>query len=170
MKYKICLVDNGSLDQTKSWAKTMIEDGWVHNFIDNPKNLGACAAANQGTIWALDNKYDILIVANDHVVTSNWLEPLINAPSDCANPFIFYSVKFFRDLGKVGQLIDKYKNIRVKYLQDDTEKHLDIALYETYGTYGINSWANEFKEAHKGNPYIKTKMTIWPGFVFYRNQ
>lgn len=168
-EYRLCLVDNGSLDRTKPWAKSMVKDGWIHNFIDNPKNLGACAAANQGTIWALNHDYDILIVANDHVVTPGWLEPLLRAPSDCANPFIFYSVRFFRDLGGVGILIDHYKDIRIKYLQDDDEAKLEKALLETYGPGGINDYAFEFTDAHNKDPYAKTKMTIWPGFVYYRN-
>lgn len=168
--YRLCLVDNGSQDQTKGWAKELYNLGYIHRFIDNKKNIGACRAANQGTVWVLDNHYDNLIVANDHVVTDTWLEPILDAPFDHVNPFVFYSVKFFRELGGIGQILDKYKGIRVKYLQDDSVD-LDAILDLTYrGFGGLAGFAKKFTNRYKDDPYRKVNMTQWPGFVYYRNK
>jgi GT2 family glycosyltransferase len=168
--YRLCLVDNGSQDATKPWAKKLLSDCVLDRFIDNEKNLGACKAANQGTIWCLENNYDVLICANDHVVTPNWLPPLIEAPFEHSNPFVFYSVKFFRNLASIGQRIDRYKRLRVKYLQEDTYENLPFVLNEIYKDHnGIDGFAEFFVEKYKNNPYKKVNMTQWPGFVYYRN-
>lgn len=168
--YRLCLVDNGSTDQTKVWARDLKNKGLLDNFIDNSKNLGACKAANQGTIWCLENNYDVLICANDHIVTPNWLEPIIGAPFDHVNPFVFYSVRFFRNLGKIGSMIDRYKVLRVKYLQNDNEDNMNIVLKELYGSYGgIDGYAKIFREQFITDPYRSVNMTQWPGLVYYKN-
>jgi len=168
--YRLCLVDNGSVDSTKAWGKELTRTGIIDRFISNGKNLGACKAANQGTVWCLENGYDVLICANDHIVTPDWLPPLLDAPFEHSNPFVFYTVKFFRDLVDIGQRIDRYKGLRVKYLQGDNEDNMRLVLREIYKDHdGLDNFSKSFTERFKDEPYKKVNMTQWPGFVYYRN-
>lgn len=69
--YEIIIVDNNSTDETKEWLKTQKD----LKIIYNDENLGFPKGCNQGIEFAsVDN--DILLLNNDTIVTSNWLENL----------------------------------------------------------------------------------------------
>lgn len=170
-QYKLCLVDNGSTDGTKDWANDLLSKGVLDNFISNSNNLGACKASNQGTVWALnqeDVEY-ITIMANDHVVTKDWLEPLLTSPFDCTCPFVFHSVRSMRNLFKpIGPVIDKYKPLRLKYLQKDDAKNMSLVLEKTYGS--LEVFAENFKKSNNKDPYKQSTFVIWPGLIFYKRK
>jgi GT2 family glycosyltransferase len=164
--YEICLVDNGSNDGTVAWAS-----GACHKVIGNLTNRGAAAASNQGCEWALDQDRfsHILVMANDHVVTNGWLTNMLNAPTDCVNPFVFHSVKEIRDMyPPIGEVVDRYKPLRLKYLQKDSKKDMDYVLNATYGD--IETFASHFRERHLFNPYRVTDRILWPGLIMYKKK
>lgn len=69
--YEIIIVDNCSKDETRNWLKTQKS----LRVILNEENLGFPKACNQG-IDIADKKNDILLLNNDTIVTTNWLENL----------------------------------------------------------------------------------------------
>ena len=91
--YEIIIVDNNSTDETKEWLKKQ-EDLKV---IFNEQNLGFPKGCNQGINIANEN-YDILLLNNDTIVTSNWLDNL----KKC-----LYSDKTF---GAVGPVCNQNEN------------------------------------------------------------
>jgi GT2 family glycosyltransferase len=168
--YKLCLADNGSIDGTKEWANQLLDWEILDHFISNDSNLGACKAANQGKVWSLedDETDSTIIMANDHVVTSGWLEPLREAPADHCNAFTFFSTPNMRRLDKeIGSYLDRYKVLRVRYLQEDDEDNMVKVLKDLYGN--IHQFSLKFKERHIYKPYIEFKETDWTGLVYYNN-
>ena len=165
-KFKICLVDNGSIDGTKEWAKNTGLD----RFIDLDKNYGTCYAGNRGREWALEDYdiTDIAIVANDHIVSENWLQPLVKMPGDYGNPFTFMSDQIFVEIDEVINeiKINEYKKLRVKYLDKDVDENLDLVLRETYGDY--DDFVRLYKNRHIHEPYIEVNEQQWFGFAFYK--
>lgn len=164
--YEICLVDNGSTDATVEWALSN-----CHKVISNKKNFGACKASNQGSIWAMSqNRFThIMVMANDHLVTNGWLQPLLEAPADCVNPFVFHSVVEIRSMyPEIGPLVEKYKKLRLQYLQEDTQSNMDFVLTETYDD--IEEFAKKFREKHLFNPYRIVDRVLWPGLIMYRKE
>ncbi|MEA3497423.1 MAG: glycosyltransferase [Campylobacterota bacterium] len=170
--YKLCLVDNGSIDYTKTWAEKLLSDNTLDNFISNSRNFGACKASNQGVEWCLQQEdlTHILVMANDHIVTPGWLEAMLDADAACINPFVFHSVKEIRGLcPEIGVLIDKYKKLRLKYLQEDNEEDMNYVLNITYGG-SLNKFANLITSKHKFSPLVKTNFILWPGLIMYRRE
>ena len=70
-QYEIIIVDNASDEETKSWLQEQSEI----KVIFNEQNVGFPAACNQGIAIA-NPKNDILLLNNDTIVTSCWLENL----------------------------------------------------------------------------------------------
>ena len=168
--YKLCLIDNGSWDQTKQWAKSLEKDGLL-TFIDNEKNLGACKAANQGKIWALEDSVirDVVIMANDHIVSKDWLLPFEDVMIDYANPFTFFSNKYFIGLDSVvnREFANKHRRLRTKYFQNqEREEDLDKVIIDLYGNY--DDFVEKFKSRHFDKRYIPTRVSKWTGLTFYR--
>lgn len=169
--YKICLVDNGSIDYTKTWAGVSVNNGNLDHFINNDKNFGACKASNQGVKWCLeqDDLTHILVMANDHVVTPGWLESMLTAPYDCINPFVFHSVSHIRALyPTIGKLIDGYKKLRLKYLQEDNEEHMNYVLNTTYGN--LDEFSKIFTDKFSENPFRTFHFIPWPGLILYKKE
>ncbi len=69
--YEIIIIDNMSNDGTREWLK----DQKNLKVILNDQNLGFPKGCNQGIKEANPN-YDILLLNNDTIVTSNWLDNL----------------------------------------------------------------------------------------------
>jgi len=69
--YEILAVDNGSADGTVQW----LERNSI-NYIENKQNMGFGYACNQGIMSSYSDY--VVILHNDVVVTSRWLESLIN--------------------------------------------------------------------------------------------
>lgn len=167
--YELCIVDNGSIDETKSWAQQLIKDGTLDNFISNDYNKGACAASNQGVRWMLErnNLTHVLVMANDHVVTPNWLEAMLDAPFDCVNPFVFHSVSEVRALcPPIGILIDRYKKLRLEFLQEDNEDHMNHVLTATYKD--LDMFSGIFTKQFKMQPFSQSDVILWPGLIMYK--
>lgn len=169
--YKLCLVDNGSTDETKIWARSLLSDKVLDRFIDNDYNMGACKASNQGVSWAL-NEPDlthIMVMANDHIVTEDWLPPLLLSEFDCTNPFVFHSVSEIRALyPKIGPIVEKYKPLRLKYLQEDNVDNMIHVIKQTYGD--LNKFVDAYKADNISDPYIPTERTFWPGLIIYKKK
>lgn len=69
--YEIIIVDNNSTDGTKEWLKTQ-----THlKVLLNEENMGFPKGCNQGISLA-STKNDILLLNNDTIVTTNWLDNL----------------------------------------------------------------------------------------------
>lgn len=169
--YELCLVDNGSVDETKEWANKLCDEGIIDKFISNDKNVGACKASNQGTEWALPNinLTHIVVMANDHILTNNWLTYIFNSPYDCTIPFVFHSVTEVRSLyPKIGYFVEKYKPLRIKHLQVDNEEKMELVLGETYGDFDV--FLKNYHLDNIGTPYIKTKRILWPGLIVYKRE
>lgn len=98
--YEIIVVDNNSLDDTKEWLKE--QDDIIAIF--NDENLGFPKGCNQGiNISKGDN---ILLLNNDTVVTTNWLENLITC---------LYSSSEIGAVGPVTNACSYYQAIETKY-------------------------------------------------------
>ncbi|SFA97064.1 glycosyltransferase family 2 protein [Clostridium frigidicarnis] len=69
-EYELIIVDNNSSDGTIEWIKEQQDI----KYILNKENLGFPTACNQGIEIA--EKNDILLLNNDIIVTTNWLENL----------------------------------------------------------------------------------------------
>ena len=69
--YEIIVVDNHSTDGTKEWLKVQNDIKVIYN----DTNLGFPIGCNQG-IEIANHNYDILLLNNDTIVTSNWLTNL----------------------------------------------------------------------------------------------
>lgn len=69
--YEIIVVDNNSKDDTINWLKTQ---SYI-TVIYNKENMGYPIGCNQG-IKIANKNYDILLLNNDTIVTTNWLTNL----------------------------------------------------------------------------------------------
>lgn len=69
--YEIIVVDNNSNDGTINWLKTQSDITVIYN----KENRGFPSGCNQGISEANKN-YDILLLNNDTIVTTNWLSNL----------------------------------------------------------------------------------------------
>jgi GT2 family glycosyltransferase/tetratricopeptide (TPR) repeat protein len=75
---EVVVVDNGSTDDT---ARGLRSYGWVR-VVTNDENRGFAAGCNQGAAAATG---DVLVfLNNDTILTSRWLDPLVDAVSDPA--------------------------------------------------------------------------------------
>jgi len=169
--YKLCIVDNGSIDETKSWANNLLLNKDIDNFINNDYNMGACKASNQGMeIFMNDSDIThVLVMANDHIVTPNWLLPMINSDYACVNPFVFYSTSTMRKLDlNIGKIIDKYKYRRLKYLQSDSFENMCYVLNKTYENLDI--FSEKFTQRYLENAVIPSTFIVWPGLILYKKE
>ena len=73
--HEIIFVDNGSIDGTVAWLKEQVRNNNGYRLIDNGRNMGFAGGCNQG-IKASQGEY-ILLLNNDVVVTSGWLEGML---------------------------------------------------------------------------------------------
>ena len=69
--YEIIVVDNNSNDDTINWLKTQSDITVIYN----KENRGFPIGCNQG-ISVANKNYDILLLNNDTIVTTNWLTNL----------------------------------------------------------------------------------------------
>lgn len=69
--YEIIVVDNNSKDDTVNWLKKQTDITVIYN----NDNLGFPKGCNQG-ISKANKSYDILLLNNDTIVTTNWLSNL----------------------------------------------------------------------------------------------
>ena len=69
--YEIIVVDNNSNDDTINWLKTQSDITVIYN----KENRGFPSGCNQG-ISVANKSYDILLLNNDTIVTTNWLTNL----------------------------------------------------------------------------------------------
>lgn len=108
--YELIVVDNNSSDGTKEWLSSQKDI----IFINNDKNLGFPKGCNQGIEVAKGDS--ILLLNNDTVVTTNWLENL--------NACLYSSEK----IGAVGPVTNSsayYQAIDTNY--NSMEKMQDFA-------------------------------------------
>lgn len=74
-KFEVIIVDNGSTDDTLTWAKIFQDKGLIR-IIENNCNLGYAHACNQGALSA-KGKF-IILLNNDTEVLPGWLQGLHN--------------------------------------------------------------------------------------------
>lgn len=109
--YEIIVVDNNSTDDTKEWLLKQYDI----KTILNDENLGFPRGCNQGIEKSLSNN-DILLLNNDTVVTSNWLNNL----KTC-----LYSNK---NIGAVGAVSNHDENLQgVDFTYNDLDEMQKLA-------------------------------------------
>ena len=74
LKYEVILVDDGSTDGTRDWLRTLAAP---FRAVLNDRNLGYAGANNRGAAVAAGEL--LVLLNNDLVLTSRWLEPMITA-------------------------------------------------------------------------------------------
>lgn len=106
--YEIIVVDNNSSDNTREWLKNQ---GDIE-YIFNKDNVGFPAGCNIG-INKSKKDNDILLLNNDTIVTTNYLENLKRC---------LYSDKNIGAVGPVSNSCPYYQNIEADY-KDEKELH-----------------------------------------------
>ena len=74
LQHEIILVDDGSTDGTRAWLTTL---GPPFRVVLNERNLGYAGANNRGA--AVAQGRFLVLLNNDLVLTSRWLEPMLAA-------------------------------------------------------------------------------------------
>lgn len=109
--YEIIVVDNNSTDDTKEW---LLKQEYIKTIL-NDENLGFPKGCNQGIEVASSNN-DILLLNNDTIVTSNWLNNL----KTC-----LYSSE---NIGAVGAVSNHNENLQgVDFTYNDLDEMQDLA-------------------------------------------
>lgn len=77
-EHEIIFIDNDSKDNSRKILKNYIEDKSSYKFIPQEKNLGFAGGNNVGMKYAIENKYDYVVLLNDDtVVDPNWIEEML---------------------------------------------------------------------------------------------
>ncbi len=109
--YEIIIVDNMSTDGTREWLKKQSD----LKIIMNDYNVGFPKGCNQG-IEEANPDFDILLLNNDTIVTTNWLENL--------NKCLYSS----NDIGAVGAVSNHDENLQgVDFTYDDFDTMQELA-------------------------------------------
>lgn len=103
--YEIIVVDNNSTDGTVQYLKSQAD----LKVIDNKQNVGFPKGCNLG-IGISKKENDILLLNNDTIVTSNWLENL----NKCLN-----SDKLIGAVGPITNSSPYYQEVNVKFENSD---------------------------------------------------
>ena len=91
--YAIIIVDNNSPDQSGKKLEKLYEENPKINVLLNTENKGFSAGNNVGIKYALEKGYDaILLINNDTVVDSDFLQTIVNETRDF-NQFAIYTGK-----------------------------------------------------------------------------
>jgi GT2 family glycosyltransferase/antitoxin (DNA-binding transcriptional repressor) of toxin-antitoxin stability system len=124
--HELVFVDNGSTDGTLDYLRALRDgDGVTVVLIENDANLGFGAGCNQGIAASLGER--ILLLNNDVVVTSGWLEAMHAALDDDPT------------LGMVGP-----RSNRVAGAQIVEECGYDVATCT-----GLDAWARTWCDQHR---------------------
>lgn len=77
--YEIILVENGSDEEHKKILREKYNNNALY-FLDSPTNLGYGGGMNHGIRFAMQRKYDYLLLLNDDTIITqdNWLDELVN--------------------------------------------------------------------------------------------
>lgn len=103
--YEIIIVDNFSTDGTRDWLKKQNDLKVIYN----DENLGFPKGCNQA-IKKANKKNDILLLNNDTIVTSNWLDNLKKCLYSDVN------------IGAVGAVCNHHENLQgVDFTYDNLE-------------------------------------------------
>lgn len=97
--YSIIIVDNNSPDRSGKKLKNLYEANSKINVLLNTENKGFSAGNNVGIKYALEKGYDaILLINNDTVVASDFLQILVNETTDF-DQFAIYTckIKYYYD-------------------------------------------------------------------------
>ncbi|WP_175414861.1 glycosyltransferase family 2 protein [Nibricoccus aquaticus] len=79
LDHEIILIDDGSADGTRDWLRTLSSDATLPNLrvLINDRNLGYAATNNRAASIATGDL--LVLLNNDLVLTSRWLEPMLAA-------------------------------------------------------------------------------------------
>lgn len=109
--YEMIVVDNNSNDGTVEWLKEQCDIKTIYN----KENYGFPKGCNQGIEVACGD--NILLLNNDTIVTSNWLENLVTC---------LYSANEIGAVGPVTNSCSNYQAIKVDYVNVDTMQEFAI--------------------------------------------
>jgi len=78
--FKIVVIDNGSIDNSKELLEKYRTDHSDIDVIYNPINFGFAGGVNTGIKWALNDNFDyIALFNNDAIADKDWLKSLVEA-------------------------------------------------------------------------------------------
>ncbi len=79
-KFNILVVDNGSVDDSKSKLEEYKSSHTNTDVVYNHNNLGFAGGVNTGIKWAIDKNFDfVALINNDATVDPSWLNELLNS-------------------------------------------------------------------------------------------
>lgn len=125
-EYELIIVDNNSTDETVSWLKEQQDIKAIYN----KENVGFPEGCNQGI--AISTGDNILLLNNDVIVTSRWLDNLVQC---------LYSDSKIGAVGPITNNASNYQAICVKY-QSETEMQL---FAETTNRFNPKVWEERLK-------------------------
>lgn len=125
-EYEIIIVDNNSTDGTNSWLKEQQDIKTIFN----KENIGFPKGCNQGI--AVSTGDNILLLNNDVIVTSNWLDNLVQC---------LYSENEIGAVGPITNNVSNYQAISVNY-HSETEMQL---FAETVNRFNPKMWEERLK-------------------------
>ncbi|CQR71216.1 N-acetylglucosaminyl-diphospho-decaprenol L-rhamnosyltransferase [Sporomusa ovata DSM 2662] len=125
-EYEIIIVDNNSTDGTNSWLKEQHDIKTIFN----KENVGFPKGCNQGI--AVSTGDNILLLNNDVIVTSNWLDNLVQC---------LYSQNEIGAVGPITNNVSNYQAISVNY-HSETEMQL---FAETVNKFNPKLWEERLK-------------------------
>jgi len=127
--YVLCLVDNGSTDNTLDYMKDLVnknEDKKIQIF-ENKENLGFVKANNYVMEQRSDN--DILLLNNDiEILKEGWLRKLKEGLYD-EDIGLTFPINRTRGIPYCGGLIENKKEKLLRYDTDDKNKELTWAQF-----------------------------------------
>lgn len=163
---QIIFVDNGSTDITTDYLKKL-----EFTVLRTPYNSVAVA---HNVAFNYDKECDVLMVANDHILTNGIVDTLVSIKDrnniGLISPFTFCSHINLLDMDPIYNrtIFEQYLDIRYRILAKQEAHHLFVGILKWLYPEGVNTAAKQFTERHKDDPEFYDG--IWPGCCLYSRE